>query len=435
MLDYRGDLYMHTAATNRREFLAASAGSASALALSSVPFVHASSADTLRIGLIGCGSRGTGAASQALNADADVKLWAMADVFRDRLDSSMRQLQGNRAVSAKIDVPAARQFTGFNAYQELLASNVDVVLLCTPPHFRPAHLRAAIAANKHVFAEKPVAVDGPGVRAVLAACEEARRRNLSVVSGLCYRYEPAKRELMSRIHGGAIGQIVALHTNYNVGGLWKRERQPAWSDMEWQMRNWLYFTWLSGDHNVEQHVHSLDKMVWAMNDAYPVRCVGLGGRQSRTAAEYGQIFDHHAVVYEFENGVKCFSYCRQQDGCANEVADFVIGTEGTAEVQRHRLYNLKRAETWRYRGASADMYQVEHNELFAAIRAGQPINNGVYMAQSTLMGIMGRMATYTGQAITWQGALNSTEDLTPPRYEMGEMPVAPVARPGITRFV
>jgi len=200
------------------------------------------------------------------------------------------------------------------------------------------------------------------------------------------------------------------------------------------MRNWLYFTWLSGDHNVEQHVHSLDKMAWAMGDQYPVKAVGLGGRQSRTGPEFGHIFDHHAVCFEFANGVKCFSYCRQQDGCSNEVSDFVMGTTGTADVQRHRLFNLQRAETWRFQGQNIDMYQSEHNEMFAAIREGRPINNGTYMVNSTLMGIMGRMATYTGREITWQRALNSTEDLSPQRYDWGAMPVPPIARPGITQF-
>jgi predicted dehydrogenase len=425
---------MKTPGTNRRDFLKTSAASASALALAGAPFVHASSDETLKVGLVGCGGRGTGAAAQALKADPNVRLWAVGDAFRDRLDSSLSQLRRNRDLANKITVPAERQFVGFDAYKDVIASDVDVVLLCTPPHFRPLHLRAAVNANKHIFCEKPVAVDAPGIRSVLATCEEAKRRNLSIVSGLCYRYEPAKREVMKRIHDGAIGPILALHTTYDTGALWMKERQPAWSDMEWQMRNWLYFTWLSGDHNVEQHIHSIDKMAWAMNDVYPVKCVGLGGRQVRTGPEFGHIFDHHAVVYEYASGVKCFSFCRQQEGAANNVTDFVVGTTGIADVMRHRLVNHQQAPTWRYDGARADMYQVEHTELFAGIRSGQHINNGDYMAKSTLMAIMGRMATYTGQEITWQRALNSTEDLTPPRYEWGPMPVPPVARPGITAF-
>jgi myo-inositol 2-dehydrogenase / D-chiro-inositol 1-dehydrogenase len=422
---------------HRRDFLKSTAATASTLALANASPVHATSGDILKVGLVGCGGRGTGAAEQALQADPNVKLWAVGDAFRNRLDSSMATLRRREALRDKIDAPVDRQFVGFNAYQDVINSGVDVVLLATPPHFRPMHLKAAVNANKHVFVEKPVAVDGPGCRTILASCEEARRRNLSIVSGLCYRYDPPKREIMRRIHDGAIGQIVALHTTYNTGATGQRqERQEGWSDMEWQMRNWYYFTWLSGDHNVEQHVHSLDKMAWAMGDQYPVRAVGIGGRQVRT--DIGNIFDHHCVVYEFANGVRCHSYCRQMPGCANEVSDFVTGTTGIAVLngtnrEQHRIFNLQRTETWRYAGPTPSMYQVEHNELFASIRNGKPINNGEYMTKSTLMGIMGRMATYTGKQITWQQAQNSQEDLSPPRYDWGPLPVPPVARPGVTQ--
>jgi predicted dehydrogenase len=419
---------------DRRDFLKTTTVGASAAALAAAPFVHAADNDTLKIGLVGCGGRGTGAAVEALKADRNAKLWSMGDAFRDRLDSSLRQMRTRSPVRDKLSVPTSRQFVGFNAYLDVINSGVDVVLLCTPPGFRPIHLRAAVLANKHVFTEKPVAVDPKGCRSVLASCVEARRRNLSIVSGLCYRYEPAKRELMRRIHDGAIGQIVALHTSFNTGGLWMHERQSGWSDMEWQVRNWLYFTWLSGDHIVEQHVHSLDKMAWAMGDIYPIKCIGLGGRQSRTGPEYGNIFDHHAVVYEYANGVKCFSYCRQQERTRNDVSDYVMGTTGTAVVQQHRILNQQRNETWRYRGENANMYQVEHDEFFASIRNGRRINNGDYMVRSTLMGIMGRMATYTGQEVTWQQAMTSRECLAPAQYEWGPMPVAAIARPGITQL-
>jgi predicted dehydrogenase len=431
---------MTTRKANRRDFLKTSAAGASTLALATAPLVHAAGPETIKVGLIGCGGRGTGAAQQALNADPSAKLWAMGDAFRDQLDRSLSSLRRSARISGKISVPPARQFVGFNAYQEVINSGVDVVLLCTPPGFRPLHLKAAVEANKHCFVEKPIAVDGPGCRSVLATCEDAARRNLSIVSGLCYRYHPPKREVIRRIHDGAIGQIVAMHTTYNTGYVGTPRRLQGWSDMEWQMRNWWFFTWLSGDHNVEQHVHSLDKMAWAMRDQYPVKAVGLGGRQVRTGPEYGHIFDHHAVVYEFANGVKCFSFCRQQQNCANETSDFVVGTTGTAVLnhprgpQQHRLLNLQGAETWRYQGADGDMYQVEHNEFFASIRNNRPINNGDYMTKSTLMGIMGRMATYTGQEITWQRALNSTQNLAPPSYEWGQLAVAEVARPGITRI-
>jgi len=417
-----------TKTLNRRRFLQTTAAAAGTFTLASA--LHAQGNDTIRIGLVGCGGRGTGAALNALKADPNVRLVAMGDAFADRLEASLGNLQRDATVANKIDVPAARRFVGFNAYQQVIAA-VDVVLLATPPHFRPAHIEAAVNANKHIFAEKPVAVDGPGVRRVLAACQEAQRRRLSVVSGLCWRYHNGMRETFRRVLDGAVGEITTLQCNYNTGTLWHRVRQEGWSDMEWQLRNWLYFTWLSGDFNVEQHVHSLDKMAWAMRDQHPLRCVGLGGRQVRTGPEFGNIFDHMATVYEYPNGVKCFSFCRQQAGCANEVKDYIVGTQGKVDVMAHTITGNM---NWRYSPMQArrdDMYQQEHNELFAAIRAGNPINNGEYMSKSTLLAIMGRMACYTGQAVTWEQALNSP-DLSPPRYEWGNLPVMQIPRPGTT---
>ncbi len=416
---------------DRRHFLQATAVAAT---LTQVPLVHAASDETIRIGLIGCGSRGTGAATNALNADANVRLVAVGDLFRDRLDFSLNQLRRDAAVAAKVEVPAEKQFTGIDAFQQVIASGVDAVLLCTPPHFRPAHFEAAVRARKHAFVEKPVAVDAPGVRRVLAASAEARRNNLNVVSGLCYRYQNGMRETFRRILDGAIGDVVAIQVNYNTGTLWHRQRMEGWSDMEWQLRNWLYFTWLSGDYNVEQHVHSLDKMAWGMGDQYPVRCVGLGGRQVRTGPEFGHIFDHMACYFEYASGVRGYSFCRQQANCANETTDHFLGKLGKAEAMRHQITG---PNAWQFPAAQSrrdDMYQNEHNAFFAAIRSGTPINNGDYMAKSTLMGIMQRMACYTGKAITWQEALNSREDLTPQSYEFGPLPVPPVARPGVTPF-
>ncbi|HEV3257914.1 MAG TPA: Gfo/Idh/MocA family oxidoreductase [Gemmataceae bacterium] len=423
---------------SRREFLKASAavvGTTVAGQLSLAPNVHAAGSDVLRVGLIGCGERGTGAATQALNADRNTRLVAMGDMFSDRLQRSLATLKRDDAVAGRVDVKPDHCFTGFHAYKQVLAAGVDVVLLATPPHFRPLHLRAAVDAGKHIFTEKPVAVDAPGVRAVLAACDDAKKKNLSVVSGLCYRYEHAKRETMQRIHEGAVGDIIALHTTYNTGYLRVFDHQSNWSDMEWQLRNWLYFTWLSGDHIVEQHVHSLDKMAWAMKDEYPVRASGSGGRQVRTAKKYGNIFDHHCVVYEYKNGVKLFSYCRQQKDCDTDVTDYVMGTKATCDVMKHKIHEPHSDRViWRYKGPKEDMYDNEHEALFASIRSAKPINNGNYMCKSTLMAIIGRMATYTGKAIGWDQALDSKEDLTPAKYEFGPLPVAPVAMPGITQF-
>ena len=418
---------------SRRDFLKTSATAAAGVAMASAiaSRAYAAGDDVLRIGLIGCGGRGTGAAAQALNADKNLKLIAMGDAFKDRLEGSLATLK-KQAIGSKIDIDEAHKFTGFDAYQKVIDCGVDVVLLCSPPHFRAAHLKYAIAAGKHVFAEKPVAVDAPGVRSVMETCEEAKKKNLAIVSGLCWRYHNPKRETMAKVHDGAVGDILAIQSTYNTGLLWSHPRQPEWSDMEWQVRNWTYFTWLAGDIIAEQHIHSLDKAAWAMKDDYPVKATSIGGRQVRTAKEFGNIYDHFNTVYEFKNGVKCFSSCRQQKGCDDDVSDYIIGTKGTCAVMKHTITG---ANEWKCGLKDSDMYQTEHDELFASIRAGKPINNGDYMCKSTLMAIMGRMSAYTGKTITWEQALNSKEDLSPPKYEWGSIEIPAVAMPGITKFV
>jgi len=426
-------------AASRRDFLTTSAAAVAGAALVTLPSlsnVHAAGSDVLKIGLIGCGSpgggRGAGAAGQALNADPNTKLVAIGDMFKDHIDDKLKNLKQDEKIGSRVDVEPDHCFVGWDAYKQVLAADVDVVILTTPPHFRPLHLKAAVDAGKHVFCEKPVAVDAPGVLKVMEACRVAKSKDLALVSGLCYRYDKAKRETMARIHDGAIGDIVAMHTNYNAHGLWSVKRHQEMSDMEWQLRNWLYFTWLSGDHIVEQHIHSLDKMAWAMKDEPPLKAFGLGGRQSRTAEQYGNIFDHHAVCYEYKNGVKLFSYCRQQDGAAPDVNDYVMGTHGVADIMHH---TIKGKNDWKAQKDPTNMYQNEHDELFASIRSGKHIHNGDYMCKSTLMAIMGRMATYTGQVITWEMAMKSADDLTPKKYEMGSQPMPAVARPGVTKFV
>jgi predicted dehydrogenase len=419
---------------SRRQFLQKSttalAASAAASRLILPSGVHAAGSGTLKVGLVGCGGRGTGAAANALKADKNVKLVAMGDAFPDRLETSLSNLE--KVAKDKVAVDQEKRFTGFDAYKQVLASGIDVVILATPPHFRPMHLKAAVEAGVHVFAEKPVAVDAPGFRSVLATVEEAKKKNLSIVSGLCWRYDHGVRETMKRVLDGAIGEIVTIQENYNTGGLWHHARKPEWSDMEWQIRNWLYFTWLSGDFNTEQHVHSLDKGSWGMLDAPPVKATGLGGRQVRVEEQWGNIYDHFAVVYEYETGAKMFSFCRQQNGCTNDTNDYFIGTKGRANILKN---TIEGETTWRYEGPKPSMYQVEHDELFASIRSGEAINNGHYMAVSSMLAILGRMASYTGKTITWNEAINSKEDLTPPSYEWGPHPVPPVAKPGITPFV
>jgi predicted dehydrogenase len=423
-----------TSPASRREFLATSAAVAGTLA--AAPSLYAAGDDLIRVGLIGCGGRGTGAASEALQADKNVKLVAMADAFEDRLRESLDTLRKKKEVAAKVDVNPDACFVGFDGYKEVIA-RCDVVLLCTPPHFRPIHLKAAVAAGKHVFAEKPVAVDAPGVRSVLATCEEARKKGLSVVSGLCLRYDNGHREVIRRIHDGAIGDVVLLQANDYRGGIWVKPRQPGQTDMNYQMRNWYYYTWLSGDFNVEQHVHLLDLCAWVMKDGYPARAMGLGGRTVRTRPEHGHIYDHFSVVYEYADGARLVGNCRQHPGCKNDISAHVLGTKGRAMLaERSNGLGIKADKEWFFDGPFNRMFQTEHDELFASIRSGKPINNGEYMAKSTLLAIMGRMAAYTGQQVTWEMAMNSKEDLSPPAYDWSvKLPEPPVALPGVTKFV
>ncbi|MCC9608952.1 Gfo/Idh/MocA family oxidoreductase [Blastopirellula sp. JC732] len=418
----------------RRQFLkTAGLAATGAALLSSVSPVHAAGDDRLKVGLVGCGGRGTGAALQALTADQNVQLTAMADMFQPRLDDSLRSLSVRTEVASKIDVPKERQFIGFDAYKELIASDVDVVLLATPPHFRPMHLKAAIEAGKHVFAEKPVAVDAPGVRSVLESCELAKRKGLSVVSGLCIRYDQGFQEGIERIHDGAIGEAHTIFADDYRGPIWVKTREASWTDMHWQMHNWYYFTWLSGDFNVEQHVHYLDVCAWVLND-YPVKAIGMGGRQVRTDEMYGNIYDHHSVVYEYASGARVVSNCRQQKGCKNRMGAVVQGSRGTAQLSEKGIA-IEGDSSWAFTEKAKSMYQVEHDELFASIRAGKPRNDGNYMANSTMMAIMGRMATYTGQEVSWDQAFGSKQDLSPAAYEWGDAPEVIIAQPGITKLI
>lgn len=432
----------HEALSSRREFLKTSAvvgATLAAPAFLSGKIFAAESSKTLRIGLIGCGGRGTGAAANALKADPNVILTALGDVFAEPLEKSLRALQSSEEIAAKVKVTQANCFVGFDAYQKLIASDVDVVLLATPPGFRPLHLQAAVAAGKHIFAEKPVAVDAAGVRSVLASAAEAKKKNLSLVSGFCYRYNLGVRAFMQQIHNGAIGDIRTIHTSYNTSGVWCKPRKPEWTDMEWQMHNWYYFTWLSGDHIVEQAVHNLDKMAWLMKDVPPVSCVATGGRQVRTEAQFGHIYDHFGVIYDYPNDVRAFHFCRQQAGAASDNSDHVWGADGVGHIVRAFTgpFLIKGKTNWRHREEKMrDMYQIEHDELFASIRSGKPINDGEWMAHSTLLAIMGRMAAYTGQVVTWEDALNSKENLMPEKIAWDTpLSVPPVAMPGMTKLI
>ncbi|MHC4117404.1 MAG: Gfo/Idh/MocA family protein [Planctomycetota bacterium] len=423
--------------TSRRTFLKRSttavAGSL-VTGLSVTQSAYAAGSDTIRVGLVGCGGRGTGAATQVLNADRGTKLVAMSDAFGDRLEKSLMSMKKIDDIKDRVLVDSDHRFTGFDGYKKVIASDVDVVLLATPPHFRPMHLKACIEAGKHVFAEKPVAVDAPGVRSVLKTTELARKRNLFIVSGLNGRYSPPTQEFVRRIHGGAVGDIVALHAARYGGGVWVRPRESGITDMEYQMRNWYYFTWLSGDFNVEQFVHQLDRMAWIMKDKYPLRCYATGGRQSRTSADHGHIFDHFSTVFEYPNGVRVFTTTRHQRGCTNESQALVMGTQGIADMYAGTITG---ANPWQSPSRRrVNSHQLEQDAFMAALRAGKTINNGDYMAKSTLMAIMSRMSAYTGESLTWEQVLNSKEDLSPSGYTWDAIPVkAEVAVPGVTKFV
>ena len=423
---------MRAATTSRRTFLmqtaASAAAAASAVELSSV--AHAAGSDVLRVGLVGCGDRGTGAAEQALTADKDVRLVAMADAFQDRLDASHSLLKSS-PVSDRIDVPNDHRFVGFDAYKHVI-DNVDVVLLTTPPGFRPAHLAYAVEKGIHVFSEKPFATDGPGLRVALKACEDAKAKGTALMSGFCWRHHDPRRETMKRVRDGAIGDIVAIETTYNSGGVWdpKWTRDQVGSEMEYQLRNWYYYDWLSGDHIVEQAVHGLDTMGWALGDEPPKLAWGSGGRQVRTDPKYGNIFDHFSIVYEYESGVRGYHQCRHWRGAEQRVKDYILGAKGTCDVFGSRITG---PNAWHLRNSKNTMYQTEHDELFASIRAGKPLNDGVAACRTTGMALMGRMAAYTGSVVTWDAALNSTEDLTP-QPTWGDIPRRPVPRPGQSKL-
>ncbi len=388
----------------------------------------------LKVGVIGCGGRGTGAAANMLEASPDVEIIALGDMFPDKMKGAREGLAGlgtDRA--ARAQVPDDKVFIGFDAYQKVLAQGPDIVILATPPHFRPIHLAAAIEKGCHVFMEKPVAVDPAGVRSVIESAKKAQEKKLCIVTGTQRRHEKSYLEAMNFVKEGALGKLTSARCYWNQGGLWMNPRQPQWSDMEWQLRNWLYFTWLSGDHIVEQHVHNLDVVQWVMG-ANPVRCWGMGGRQVRTDPAYGQIFDHFAIEYEYPNGVTAQSYCRQIEGTTDRVEEVFIGSEGTLLTAPGRGV-LTGSKSWKFTGQNPNPYVQEHRDLLAAIQGGAYLNEGQRIAESTMVAVMGRMAAYTGKVVTWEQAMNSKLDLAPAKYEMGPLPVPPVAVPGKTPLV
>jgi myo-inositol 2-dehydrogenase / D-chiro-inositol 1-dehydrogenase len=386
----------------------------------------AQGSDEIRVGVIGCGGRGTGAARNVVDAAPGVRIVAMADAFKDRLDESRAILAGK--LGDKFAVTDATCFVGLDAYQRVLETDVNYVILASPPAFRPAHIEAAVAKGKHIFAEKPVAVDGAGVRSCYASAEAMTKKGLGLVAGTIYRHHVGYLESIQRVHDGQIGEITGAMGWYNTSGLWRKERQPEWTELEHQMRNWLYYTWLSGDHLVEQAVHNVDALNWIMR-ANPVKAVATGGRQVRTGPEWGHIYDHFAIDYEYPGGRHVAMFTRQQDGTDKKVANEVIGTTGRAFILP-RFY-ITGEKPWTLETPINDGYVTEHTHLIESIRAGKPLNELKTIADSTLVGIMGREAAYTGQAVTWADAL-AGPSLMPKGLDWGPVPQPAVPMPGIT---
>ncbi len=427
---------------SRRSFLKSSAVAGASALLASSPRIYAAGSDRIRIGLVGCGGRGTGAASNCIHSAPNVELVAMADMFEDRIKRSLRQLaEGEQYIDKvppeKVRVTPETSFIGFDGYEKLLQCDVDLVLLVTPPHFRPIHLKAAVEAGKHVFMEKPVGVDPVGMGSVIESGALADEKGLAIVAGTQRRHQAHYLEIMKRIATGDIGELRAAQCYWMQG--WVRDwgffnpRRPEWSDMEWQLRNWYYFTWLSGDIIVEQHVHNIDVVNWAFGGP-PVKALGAGGRQVRVEPEFGNIYDHFAVEFEYKNGGRLLSMARQIGGCSGRVSEHIVGTKGTSYTDGSNGY-ITGPTKFRFEGDSPNPYVQEHADLINSIRNGKPLNEAKRVAESTLTAIMGRMSAYTGRELSWNWVMNASKlDLSPPSYELGDLPVRPVPMPGITKL-
>src|SRR5688500_14529632 len=410
---------------SRRAFMHTTAAATAAMAFPFGLRVHGS--DVIRVGVVGCGGPGTGTARDCMRGAEGVENVAMGDLMADRLAEAraelMKAVGGNAGLAGKFKVTDERCFTGFDAYEKVLASGIDLVILATPPGFRPAHLAAAVAAGKHIFTEKPVAVDAAGIRSVLATYEAAREKSLGIVAGTQRRHQARYLEAIKRIHDGGIGEVVSGQVFWNQGGLWSREKRAEWTEAEWQIRNWLYFTWLSGDHIVEQHVHNIDVANWVMA-GHPVKATGMGGRQHRTEPKYGHIYDHFAVDFEYPNGARVMSMCRQIEGTRGRIGEHFIGSAGRSDASTF----IDGAKAWKHPAPDKEVnpYVQEHTDLVASLRAGKPLNELKQVAESTLTAIMGRESAYTGQEITWDEMLNAKQTLGPSPVVFGDLVVPPV---------
>lgn len=411
--------------TSRRDFLRTSAtavAAASVAGLEVARTAHAAGSDILRVGLIGCGGRNTGAGAQALHADKGARLVALSDIFIDRVRAARENLRN--ACPGQVDVPDDSCFTGFDGYKPVIAAS-DVVCIANAAKFHPFHAMAAIQAGKHVFVEKPHGVDPAGVRLMQRACDLARDKKLCIVSGLQSRYHPGYQETVKRIYDGAIGDIVSGEENFLRAPYGVTERKVGLTELEWQCSTQYHFRWLSGDDVPQSLVHNMDRASWALHNAVPLKCHGMGGRSSMVEPIYGDVFDHHAVVYEFPNGVRIYALCRTTTGCYDDSSSKVFGTKGKANITECTITGENK---WRWQG-QGDPYQIEHNTLFAGIRSGNPVNNGDYLAQSTMITVMGQVSCYTGKEVTWE-QINASDFAYPPRPEECRDGMAPPTVPG-----
>jgi predicted dehydrogenase len=421
---------------SRRDFIKTSGTLGVAALLSGTERMFAAGSDKIRIGLIGCGGRGMYDTTNCLNSAENVELVAMGDLFKDRLDGALQTLKNNLAEKVKVTNDSC--FAGWDAYKKVVTrDDVDMVILTEAPHFRSEHLKAAVEAGKHVFMEKPVAVDPVGVRSVIESSALADKKNLTIVAGTQMRRIAHLVAIMERIHNGDLGKILSgqcVRIGDGMLGWGPKERQPSWSDMEWQLRRWLFLTWLSGDFITEMHVHNLDMVNWAL-DAHPVQCIGMGGRQVRTAPEYGDAYDHFAVEYEYPNGVRIEYMGAQIDGVTDRNDQRLVGTKGSAYMDFANAI-IEGEKPFKYDGPSPDPCIRQHADQIAAIREAKPLNEGKRIAESTLTSIMGRMSAYTGRALKWDWVMNASKlDLRPPKYEFGDLPMPPIAIPGKTQLI
>ncbi len=422
---------------SRRDLLKAGAAVSAGALVTQNSRSFAAGSDKMGIALIGCGSRGTKDAIDCLKSAPGLEMVAVADIFQDRIESSLTKMK--KALPDKVKVTPETSFLGFDGYKKIMAmKEVDVVMLTTPPAFRPQMVEAAIEAGKHIFVEKPGAVDPVGVRSLLASAEQADRKRLSIVVGTQQRWQPQYLELVKRVQDGKLGDIVGGQAYWNWGSSkWHFEhRKPAWSDMEWQIRCWPYFVWLSGDHIVEQHLHNMDVINWAIGSP-PVQCIAMGGRQARTGPEFGNIYDHFTAEYIYPNGIRVMSMCSQIEGSTSKVGERVVCAKGSICTNRGEGYieDTMGSKVFKYEDTIHSGEIAQCANLISSIRDGKPINECKRLAESTMTVILGRMSAYTGRALSWKWALKSKLDLSPAKYELGDLPVRPVAVPGKVQLI